>query len=154
MNAKKMKKPTRALKAQHPRKPPPKLIQDMIRKAEARTQTLHGDYRMVLNAVWCQALAAAHPAEALKHREVFENLHNEHWIAAMIRALGKHETSFYNKYGARLATDGFEGKGWLCIWQELRSLLNVDLGGMQGRLLYAAMVALAVNAGFREEDFQ
>lgn len=135
-----------------------------------RKQPGHMDYRLVLNNVWAHALkTSAEKALVLRHREVFESLGTVQGIQgdykvpalvmrespqpAIIRALGLWETEYHNKYGKLIAHDGWESRLWLEMWQTARNLLSADYDHrLLGRLMYDALVALALNAGFDEKD--
>lgn len=135
-----------------------------------RKQPGHMDYRLVLNDVWAHALkTSAEKALVLRHREVFESLGTVQGIQgdykvpalvmrespqpAIIRALGLWETEYHNKYGKLIAHDGLESRLWLEMWQTACNWLSFEYDHrLLGRLMYDALVALALNAGFDEKD--
>ena len=135
----------------------------------------HLDYRIVLANVWAESLEKAKlsktepPALVLRHRDAFESFGTVQAVQgdykvpalvlhegpqpAMIRALGLWETEFYNKYGTLIAHDG-EKEVWLAVWKQVASWwLSCEYDHrLLGRLMYDALVALALNAGFAPED--
>lgn len=134
-----------------------------------RKQPGHMDYRLVLNDVWSHALkTSAEKALVLRHREAFEALGTVQGIQcdyktpalvmrespqpALIRTLGLWETEYHNKYGKLIAHDG-EGALWIEVWRVARSWCSFEYDHrLLGRLMYDALVALALNAGFEEKD--
>ena len=122
-------------------------------KPEHAPVRVHRDYRIVLNDVWADALR--NRGVPITHRDIFENLHHENPIAAMIRALGLFETVFFDRYGATLSTDVFLQNQWLMMWQGLRHILSQDLrGDMDGQTLWNCMAALALNAGIPSKEWE
>ncbi len=89
---------------------------------------------------------------AMRTRDQFEDLRNEHPVAAIIRALGLMETTFHNRNGSLIANDGFEGKYWQEIWHAVSNLLATDLGNMDGGTLSTMLSCLAINAGWSESE--
>lgn len=151
-------------------KPTKKPVILAVHSLQTPKQPEHLDYRIVLANVWADALKTEkQKALVLRHRDVFESIGGvqatqldfktpalvlrEGPQPAMIRALGIWETTLYEKHNIPIAHMGEEGKMWLSVWQTLRSWLSWEYDHrLLGRLMYDALVALALNAGFTTED--
>lgn len=114
---------------------------------------LHRDYRIVFN----DAMNAGRELPGalgwwVAHRDAFEDLFNEHPVAALMRAIGRYETAHFELRKTTIAHDLVLGKCWLTMFFEVRRLLNGVMLDLDAVLCERMLVALALNAGFEESD--
>lgn len=126
-------------------------------RAEPEALPPHRDYRLVIASVHDRVLKLSRqpgslPDWAFCHVETFDDLLKPHPIAELVRALGLYETAHWEAYGRRLAEDGVLGKCWLQAWFSVRSMLNGELGLLDGGACDSVLMAIGRNAGFNDKE--
>lgn len=72
-------------------------------------------------------------------------------IAVMITALDTYQRRHFERYESKLADDGVLGPAFLDALRGVRTLLNGEIGGLDGGTCDAAILAIHSEAGFGGE---
>lgn len=72
-------------------------------------------------------------------------------VALMISALDKYQRRHFERYESKLADDGFLGPAFLDALKGVRTLLNGEIGGLDGGTCDSAIIAIYKEAGFGGE---
>ncbi len=77
---------------------------------------------------------------------------NKHPVAGMIAAFGKYADQHNKRFESTLSEDYVLGAAWLDGMKAIRTLLNGDLGQMDGGTCDTMICAMLFNEGFSDKD--
>lgn len=100
------------------------------------------------------SLADPNPDWFRRSRNAYFNpLSNERGIVMMMKALVAYADDHARKFESPLGHDYVLGPAWLKMLQGWRTLLNGDLGRLDGGLMDALAREVAMAAGFKEGEY-
>ena len=73
-------------------------------------------------------------------------------VPTMLRAAAAYADSHFRRYESGIGEDGVLGLGWVAILQGCRTLLNGDIGGLDGGTVDSLICAMLVNEGFDPDN--